>query len=127
MFATLHTNSAAQSVDRIVGVFPPDQQQQIRMQLSSVLMAICSQRLIPKIGGGRIAAAEILVANSGVRAIIREGKTYQLDTAIQTGAEQGMQYMDSTLVKKINNGIINYETALEYAVDPDNLTKLARG
>ena len=127
VFATLHTNSAAQSVDRIVGVFPPDQQQQIRMQLSNVIMAICSQRLLPKIGGGRIAAAEILIANSGVRAIIREGRTHQLDTAIQTGAEQGMQSMDATLAGMIRDGIITYETAMEYAVDPDNLTKLARG
>ena len=127
VFATLHTNSAAQSVDRIVGVFPPDQQQQIRMQLANVIMAICSQRLVPKNGGGRIAAAEILVANAGVRSIIREGKTHQLDTAIQTGAEQGMQSMDSTLAKMISDGTISYETAMEFAVDPDNLTRLARG
>ena len=97
------------------------------MQLANVIMAICSQRLVPKNGGGRIAAAEILVANAGVRSIIREGKTHLLDTAIQTGAEQGMQSMDSTLAKMISDGTISYETAMEFAVDPDNLTRLARG
>ncbi|MCA9348273.1 type IV pilus twitching motility protein PilT, partial [Candidatus Saccharibacteria bacterium] len=78
VFATLHTNSAAQSIDRMIDVFPPHQQPQVRAQLSNILMAICSQRLVPTIGGGRVAAAEILVATPAVRNIIREGKTHQL-------------------------------------------------
>ena len=127
VFATLHTNSAAQSVDRIIDVFPAEQQQQIRMQLASVLMAVCSQRLIPAIGGGRIAACEILVANTAVRSIIREGKTHQLDTAIQTGVNEGMQTMDRTLAKMVQQGTITFDHALEYAVDPVEFKRLARG
>ncbi len=127
VFATLHTNSAAQSVDRIIDVFPAEQQQQIRMQLASVLMAVCSQRLIPAIGGGRIAACEIMVANTAVRSIIREGKTHQLDTAIQTGINEGMQTMDRTLAKLVHQGTITYDHALEYAVDLVEFKRLARG
>lgn len=127
VFATLHTNSAAQSVDRIIDVFPAEQQQQIRMQLASVLMAVCSQRLVPAIGGGRIAACEILVANTAVRSIIREGKTHQLDTTIQTGVNEGMQTMDRTLAKLVHQGTITYDHALEYAVDPVEFKRLARG
>jgi twitching motility protein PilT len=127
VFATLHTNSAAQSIDRMIDVFPPHQQPQIRSQLSNILMAICSQRLIPAIGGGRIAAAEILVATPAVRNIIREGKTHQLDAVIQTGAEYGMQSMDKTLVSLIHSGTITYEEARNYAVDLEELDRLMRG
>ena len=126
VFATLHTNSAAQSVDRMIDVFPPHQQPQIRAQLSNILMAICSQRLIPAIGGGRIAAAEILVVTPAVRNIIREGKTHQLDAVIQTGAEFGMQSMDKTLAKMIHEGTISYDEARNYAVDLDELDRLMR-
>lgn len=127
VFATLHTNSAAQSIDRMIDVFPPHQQPQIRSQLSSILMAIVSQRLVPKIGGGRVAAAEILVATPAVRNIIREGKSHQLDAVIQTGAELGMQSMDRTLVNLIHNGTISYEEACNFAVDKDELDRLMRG
>jgi len=127
VFATLHTNSAAQSIDRMVDVFPPHQQPQIRSQLSNILMAICSQRLIPAVGGGRIASAEILVATPAVRNIIREGKSHQLDAVIQTGAEFGMQSMDKTLVSLIHAGTITYEEARNYAVDLDELDRLMRG
>lgn len=127
VFATLHTNSAAQSIDRMVDVFPPHQQSQIRTQLSNILMAICSQRLVPAIGGGRIAAAEILVANSAVRNIIREGKTHQLEAVIQTGAEHGMQSMDKTLSTLVHNGTITYEEARNVAVDVEELDRLMRG
>jgi twitching motility protein PilT len=88
VFATLHTNSASQSIDRMIDVFPPHQQPQIRAQLSNILMAICSQRLIPAIGGGRVVASEILITNPAVRNIIREGKSHQLDAVIQTSADQ---------------------------------------
>src|SRR5437868_4154563 len=127
VFATLHTNSAAQSIDRMIDVFPPHQQPQIRSQLSNILMAIASQRLIPTIGGGRIAAAEILVATPAVRNIIREGKTHQLEAVIQTGAEFGMQSMDKTLVSLIHSGSITYDEARNVAVDIDELDRLMRG
>jgi twitching motility protein PilT len=127
VFATLHTNSAAQSIDRMIDVFPPHQQPQIRAQLSNILMAVCSQRLIPSIGGGRVVAAEILVATPAVRNIIREGKSHQLDAVIQTGAEYGMQSMDKTLVSLIHNGTITYEDARVVAVDLDELDRLMRG
>lgn len=126
VFATLHTNSAAQSIDRMVDVFPPHQQPQIRAQLSNILMAICSQRLVPAIGGGRIAAAEILVATPAVRNIIREGKTHQLDAVIQTGAEFGMQSMDKQLVQLIHAGTISYDEARNVAVDIEELDRLMR-
>ncbi len=127
VFATLHTNSAAQSIDRMIDVFPPHQQPQIRSQLSNILMAICSQRLVPAIGGGRIAAAEILVATPAVRNIIREGKTHQLEAVIQTGGEFGMQSMDKTLVQLVHNGTISYDDARNVAVDLDELDRLMRG
>lgn len=127
VLATLHTNSAAQSIDRMIDVFPPHQQPQIRTQLSNMLMAICSQRLIPAIGGGRIVAAEILIATPAVRNIVREGKSHQLEAVIQTGAEFGMQSMDKTLVSLIHSGTITYEEARNVAVDIDELDRLMRG
>lgn len=127
VLATLHTNSASQSVDRMIDVFPPHQQQQIRIQVAGILQAICSQRLIPKIGGGRIAGAEILVVNPAGRNIIREGKTHQLDSVIQTGAKDGMQSMDRTLVNLIHEGTISYEEAKNFAVDITELDRLMKG
>lgn len=127
VFATLHTNSAAQSIDRMIDVFPPHQQPQIRAQLSNILMAICSQRLVPSIGGGRLAASEVLVATPAVRNIVREGKTHQLDAVIQTGAEYGMQSMDKTLVSMIHEGKISYDEARNFAVDIEELDRLMRG
>jgi twitching motility protein PilT len=127
VFATLHTNSAAQSIDRMIDVFPPHQQPQIRAQLSNILMAICSQRLVPAIGGGRIAAAELLVATPAVRNIIREGKSHQLDAVIQTGGEYGMQSMDKTLVSLVHAGTITYDEARMVAIDLDELDRLMRG
>ena len=127
VFATLHTNSAAQSIDRMIDVFPAHQQPQIRTQLSNILVGICSQRLVPAINGGRMAVAEIMVANSAVRAIIREGKTHQLDMTIQTGADQGMQTMDRELARYVKAGTINYDDARQYAVDVAEFDRLARG
>src|SRR3990167_9011359 len=126
VFATLHTNSASQSIDRMIDVFPPHQQPQVRAQLGNILMAICSQRLIPAVGGGRVVATEILIATPAVRNIIREGKTYQLEAVIQTGAEYGMQSMDRTLVHLIHSGIISYDEARNYAVDVEELDRLMR-
>lgn len=127
VFATLHTNSAAQSIDRMIDVFPPHQQPQIRAQLSNILMAICSQRLVPMIGGGRAVAAEILVATPAVRNIIREGKTHQLDAVIQTGGDQGMQSMDKTLVSLVQAGQVTYEEARNFAVDLGEFDRMMRG
>lgn len=127
VFATLHTNSAAQSIDRMIDVFPSHQQPQVRTQLANMLMAVCAQRLVPAISGGRIVAAEIMVANSAIRSLIRDGKTHQLDTAIQTGADQGMQTMDRTLAKLVQTGVITYDAAREFAVDINELDRLVRG
>ena len=127
VFATLHTNSAAQSIDRMIDVFPPHQQPQVRSQLANILQGICAQRLIPAIGGGRVVAAEVMIANPAVRNIIREGKTHQLDTVIQTSADQGMQTMDRTLVKLVQSGVITYDNAREYAVDLTEFERLMRG
>ncbi len=126
VFATLHTNSASQTIDRMVDVFSPHQQPQVRAQLGNILMAICSQRLIPALSGGRVAASEILVATPAVRNIIREGKSYQLEAVIQTGAEYGMQSMDRVLVNFIHSGTISYDEARNYAVDLDELDRLMR-
>ena len=111
VFATLHTNSAAQSMDRMIDVFPAHQQPQIRSQLANIIMAVCSQRLVPTTSGGRVCVAEIMIANTAIRSLIRDGKTFQLDTAIQTGADQGMQTMDRTLAKLVQAGTISYEAA----------------
>ncbi|MBO7717935.1 type IV pilus twitching motility protein PilT [Candidatus Saccharibacteria bacterium] len=127
VFATLHTNSAAQSIDRMIDVFPAHQQPQVRSQLSNMLMAVCAQRLVPAIGGGRVVAAEIMVANSAIRSLIRDGKTHQIDTAIQTGADQGMQTMDRTLAKLVQTGVITYDSAREFAVDITELDRLVKG
>ena len=127
VFATLHTNLAAQSIDRMIDVFPPHQQPQIRAQLSNILITICSQQLVPSIGGGRVVAAEIMIANPAVRNIIREGKSHQLDAVIQTGADQGMQTMDWTLVNLVQNGTITYDSAREFAVDLAEFERLIRG
>jgi len=127
VFATLHTNSASQSIDRMVNVFPPHQQPQIKSQLANILQAICSQRLIPSIGGGRLAAAEILIANAAVKNIIREGKTHQLDAVIQTSAQEGMQSMDRTLVTLVQSGQITYEEARNFAVDLTEFERMMRG
>ena len=127
VLATLHTNNAAQTIDRIIDVFPPYQQQQVRVQLAGILQAIVAQRLIPMVGGGRVAATEIMVATSAVRNIIRDAKTHQLDAAIQTGAEYGMQTMDRTLISLIRAGKISYEEAKNYAIDLSELDRLMRG
>lgn len=124
VFATLHTNSAAQTLDRIIDVFPSVQQAQIRSQLAAVLEVIISQRLVPTINPGRALAYEILVANTATRAIIREGKTHLIDNLIQTSAEAGMVILESSLVYLLREGIISLETAQNYSIRPQVLTKL---
>lgn len=126
VFATLHTNSASQSIDRIIDVFPPLQQAQIRLQLGSVLEAIISQRLIPTIEPGRALAYEILFSNSAVKAQIREDKTYMLDNLIQTSAEGGMISLESCLATLVREGKVTTEMAVNYAAHPEVLNKLLR-
>lgn len=127
VLATLHTNNAAQSMDRIIDVFPPYQQPQIRVQLSNILQGVISQRLIPSVGGGRTAVAEILVTTPAVRNIIREGKTHQLDAVIQTGGEFGMITMDKALALQVKAGKITADEAKGYCIDTEEFEKLLRG
>lgn len=112
VFGTLHTNSAAESIDRMVGVFPSDQQEQIRTQLSNSIVAIISQQLLPKTGGGRVAALEIMIANSAIRNLIREAKAHQMVSIIQTQTGIGMQTMDQSLRDLYHKGDITYDDAM---------------
>ncbi len=128
VFATLHTVDAPQTIDRIIDVFPPHQQQQVRIQLSGCLQGIIAQQLLPTSDGkGRVVACEILVATAGIRNLIREGKTHQIYTAIQTGQKYGMQTLDMALADLVRRGWITYETALEKCQDPASLKQLIRG
>jgi len=127
VLATLHTNTAAQTMDRIIDVFPPYQQPQIRVQLAHILQGVVSQRLIPAIGGGRASVAEIMVTTPAVKNIIREGKTHQLDAVIQTSADKDMVTMDKALVNLVKIGLITADEAHNYAVDPIELDKLLHG
>lgn len=118
VFTTLHTNSASQTADRIIDVFPPHQQMQIRMQLANVILGVVSQRLLPRISGGRIAACEIMIADNAVRSLIREGKSHQLPNVIQTSASEGMISLDKVLSELVNKGEITLDDALAWSLDP---------
>jgi twitching motility protein PilT len=118
VMATLHTNSAAQTINRIIDVFPPHQQEQIRVQLSEALLAVLAQTLMPRVDGrGRVAAVELLVANSGIRNLIREGKTFQIPSMIETGAKEGMISLDQSLRDLVRRGLISPEEAYLHALD----------
>ncbi|MBI2590014.1 type IV pilus twitching motility protein PilT [Candidatus Berkelbacteria bacterium] len=121
VFTTLHTNSSAETADRIIDVFPPHQQQQIRSQLASVLLGVISQRLLPKINGGRVAAAEIMLGTTAVRNTIREGKTHQLDNIILTGSAEGMINLDAVLAGLVNKGEVTIDDAINWARDSKQL------
>jgi twitching motility protein PilT len=123
VFATLHTNDAPQAVDRIIDVFPDWRQDQIRVQLSASLAAVVAQRLLPKVGGGRVASFEVLVATHPVRNLIREGKTNQLLNVMATSQSEGMQTLESCLASLISAGTIAYEDALEVSVHPKELDR----
>lgn len=126
VFATLHTNNAAQTVDRIIDVFPAGQQNQIRTQLSNMLSGIISQRLIPVKGGGRKAAMEILIATTAVKNAIRENKNHQIDNIIQTSSDIGMQSLEKALVDLIRQGFVDIDTAKNFTVKPDEIDLLLR-
>jgi twitching motility protein PilT len=125
VFATLHTQSAAQTVDRIVDVFPPTQQAQVRVMLATTLEAVVTQQLLPvPDGSGRVVAAEVLVATPAVRNLIREAKGYQIPTQMQAGAQHGMITMDKSLAQLVRSGRITLEKAVERAADPEDLRNL---
>jgi twitching motility protein PilT len=124
VFGTLHTNSAIQSINRVVNVFPSHQQPQIRSLLSFVLQAVLSQQLLPKQGGGRVAACELMIPTPGIRNLIREDKIHQLYSAMQTGQEDtGMQTMNQALVNLVKQGLIGKQEAMEYSTIPEEIGK----
>ena len=118
VFGTLHTKSAPNAIDRIIDVFPPEQQEQIRIQLADVLECVIGKSLLPKIGGGRIAAYEILVATPAVRSLIRQNKSFQIPSTMQTGKRQGMQLLDEALADLVRRGTVTLDDALAVANDP---------
>lgn len=125
VLSTLHTIGAAKTIDRIIDVFPPYQQQQVKIQLSAVIQGIISQQLIPRNdGNGRIAAVEIMVSTPAIQNLIREGKTYQIQSSIQTGSKYGMKTMDMDLIKLYKNKFISHEMALTYSVDKELVKRL---
>ncbi|HCC84937.1 MAG TPA: type IV pili twitching motility protein PilT [Candidatus Pacebacteria bacterium] len=124
VFATLHTGSASQTIDRIIDVFPSAQQGQIRQQLSATLKVVAAQRLIAKAGGGRVAAFEIMVVNDAIRNLIRESKVFQIDNVLQTSGEAGMVLIENYLLDLLNQGVITRETALATAFRPKELQRL---
>jgi twitching motility protein PilT len=125
VFATLHTQDAPQTIDRIIDVFPPHQQEQIRVQLSTTLMGMCTQQLLPTSDGrGRVCACEILIPTPAVRNLIREGKTHQIYSTMQTGTQFGMQTMDASLADLVRRNIITRELARKRSSDPGGLERL---
>lgn len=124
VLATLHTNNAAQTIDRIVDVFPEHQQGQIRVQLANVLTAVLSQRLIPAIGGGRAAAMEILLGTTAVKTSIREGKSHMIGNIIQTSSELGMQSLEQDLARMVKSKTIEMTVAADYALSPLDFNRL---
>ncbi|MFZ2593774.1 MAG: type IV pilus twitching motility protein PilT [Minisyncoccia bacterium] len=124
VFSTLHTNNAAQTIDRIIDTFPAEQQDQIRIQLSASLAGVFSQRLIPRISGGMVPAYELLINNKAVANLIREKRTHEINTIIETGSEEGMIDMNRTLAELVAKGEINIESAYEHSLNPQMLERL---
>lgn len=127
VFATLHTNDAAQTVDRIIDVFPADQQNQVRTQFSMTLAAVISQRLVPRLGGGRVAAYEVLMGTPAVSNIIREGKIRQLRNIIATGNRDGMFVLEQSLGHLVANGVISHDEAMAASIHPEDIVGLSPG
>ena len=121
VFATLHTNDVAQALDRIVDVFPGEQQTQIRVQLANTLSGICYQRLLPRVDGGLVAAFEVMQATGAVRNLIREGKTNQLRNVLLTGQHDGMQTLEMSLTALVRDGVISYDEALAVSLHPKEI------
>ena len=123
LMSSLHTTGASKTLDRILDTFPAEQQAQVRMQLSMVLRAVVSQRLVPRIGGGQVAVFEVMTVNPAVQNLIRDGRTHQIDNAIFGGAGQGMISMDNELQRLYRAGVISRDVAITYAVSPETLSK----
>ena len=123
LLSSLHTTGAAKTVDRILDTFPAEQQAQVRVQISMVLRAVVSQRLVPKKDGGQVAVFEVMTVNPAVQNLIRDGRTHQIDNAIFGGNGQGMLSMDAELQRLVRSGVITREVALTYAVSPETLSK----
>ncbi len=123
VLGTLHTTDAAQTVDRVIDIFPPGQQQQIRLQLSQVIEAVLSQTLLPHINGGRVAAFEIMIATPAVRNLIREAKTFELSNVMRLSSKGGMQALDEALAALVRSGIVSQEEAMMKSSNPDRLKK----
>jgi twitching motility protein PilT len=126
VFATLHTNSAAQSIDRIVDVFPDEQQKQIRLQLSNTLEAVFSQRLVTSITSSRVVAYEIMLGTTAIKTAIREGKTHQIESILETSQEVGMSTIEHSLADLVKRGVITMEVAQSWSLRPDELSRLVR-
>jgi len=128
VFSTLHTSDAAQTIDRIIDVFPPHQQQQIRIQLAAVIEAVVSQQLIPHVSGiSRVPACEVLIANSALRNLIREGKNHQIYNSLQTGSKHGMQTMEQSLYDLFRSKQISFEEAINHTMHPEDLRRMIEG
>ncbi len=123
VFATLHTNDAPQTIDRIIDVFPTGQQRQIRAQLAAALSGIFSQRLIPGIETGVVPTYELLINNAAISNLIRDERTHEIQSVIETGSKEGMIHMDRSLAERVKGGLIAQETAMRYAQNPDNLMR----
>lgn len=123
VFATLHTRNAPQTIDRVVDVFPPEQQEQIRIQLANTLESVIAQQLLPMLGGGRVAAVEIMIATPAIRNLIREGKVHQIYSIMETSAQQGMQTMDRALADLHLNGLVSFEEAVLRCIDRENFMR----
>ncbi|MFA4853530.1 MAG: ATPase, T2SS/T4P/T4SS family, partial [Bacteroidales bacterium] len=124
VLSTLHTNNASQTIDRIIDSFPAEQQGQIRLQLASSLLGIFSQRLIPRMAGGRIPAYELLINNKAIANLIREKRTHEVDTVIETSSHEGMVDMNRCLIDLVQRGEISLESAYEYAINPKALEQM---
>lgn len=126
VFATLHTNSAAQTIDRIVDVFPEEQQKQVRLQLSNVIEAVFSQRLIPSTTKGRVVGYEVMLGTTAVRTAIRDGKTHQIESILETSQEVGMSTLERSLADLVRRGIVSMEVAQSWSLRPEELSRLVK-
>jgi twitching motility protein PilT len=124
VFASLHTNSASQTIDRIIDAFPEAQQQQVKVQLAAILGGVLSQRLIPSVEGGLVPALEIMLPSPAIKSLVREGKTHQLDNVISTSYDQGMVSLERALAGLVKDGVIDKETAKLHTIKTDELERL---
>jgi len=126
VFATLHTNSAAQTIDRIVDVFPDEQQTQVRLQLSNVIEAVFSQRLVPGATKGRCVAYEVMLGTTAIKTSIRDGKTHQIESVLETSQEAGMSTLERSLADLVKRGLVTLEVAQSWSLRPEELMRLVR-